>query len=257
MENSTTFDWALAMLGVSAGTLSKDEKQALETKGYTLLEGVFSKDRLTKLRQLFDETAREQSQAGPAEKETGTRHLKDLHRSETFWRVCLHPRILAAAFQVLGRRFVCSIPHGREPLQGFGQQGLHMDWSTSGHGNVFYVATGICLLDDFTSENGATRLVPGSHRNAARPNKTISDPAFTHPEQLTVRAAAGSVLFFNGHLLHSGTRNRTALRRRTLQFSFTAFDALYRNMGSGDQAATGDTAARFIFGYDDKSERIS
>jgi ectoine hydroxylase-related dioxygenase (phytanoyl-CoA dioxygenase family) len=266
MENSTlfsatseslTFELALAMLGVNDDTLSKDEKQALDTKGYAVLEGVFSKDQLTPLRQLFDETAREQSRAGPTEKETGTRHIKDLHRSEAFWRVPLHHRILAAAFQILGRRFISSIPHGREPLQGFGQQGLHMDWRTGGHANLFYVATGICLLDDFTNENGATRVVPGSHRKAEWPNKKISDPAFTHPNQVTVSAAAGSVLFFNGHLLHSGTRNRTTLRRRTLQFSFTAFEVRQWIMGSGDQVATRDPAARFLFGYDDKSESIS
>ena len=247
---SLTFELALTRMGVNDHSLNKAERQSLDTNGYAVLEGVFSKHRLTHLRELFDETARQQSQAGPTEKETGTRHLKDLHLREAFWRVPLHPRILAAAFHVLQRRFLCSIPHGREPLQGFGQQGLHMDWRTGGHGNVFYVATGIFLLDDFTNENGATRVVPGSHRNADWPSKKVSDPAFIHPNQVTVTAAAGSVLFFNGHLLHSGTRNRTSLRRRTLQLSFAAFEVRSWIAGSGDQAATDDCAARFIFGYD-------
>jgi ectoine hydroxylase-related dioxygenase (phytanoyl-CoA dioxygenase family) len=252
-RESLTFELALGMFGVSDDTLNKAEKQALDTTGYTVLEGVLSKEQLTHLRQLFDETARNQSQAGPDEKESGTRHLKDLHRSEAFWRVPLHPRILAAAFRVLGRRFICSIPHGREPLQGFGQQGLHMDWRTAAHAGVFYVATAICLLDEFTAENGATRVVPGSHRNAELPNKKISDPAFIHPDQVTVIAPAGSVLFFNGHLLHSATRNRTSLRRRTLQFSFLAFDVRHSIMGSGEQAAAADPAARLIFGYENIS----
>jgi ectoine hydroxylase-related dioxygenase (phytanoyl-CoA dioxygenase family) len=241
------------MLGVRDDTLNKDEKQALDSNGYAVLEHVLAKDHTGSLRQLFDETARQQSSTGPAEKETGTRHLKDLHRSEAFWRVPLHPRILAAVSHVLKRRFISSIPHGREPLQGFGQQGLHIDWRTPGHGEVFYVATGICLLDEFTHENGATRVVPGSHRNTELPNKKISDPSFIHPRQVTVSAPAGSVLFFNGHLLHSGTRNRSTLRRRTLQFTYLAFDIRQWVMGSGDQVATPDPAARFIFGY----ERIS
>ena len=238
------------MLGVRDDTLNKDEKQALDSKGYAVLEHVLAKDHVGNLRQLFDETARQQSPAGPAEKETGTRHLKDLHRSEAFWRVPLHPRILAAAFHVLKRRFSCSIPHGREPLQGFGQQGLHIDWRTAGHGDVFYVATAICLLDEFTNENGATRVVPGSHRNTELPNKKLSDPSFIHPKQVIVNATPGSVLFFNGHVLHSGTRNRTPLRRRTLQFSFIASDVRHSIMGTGEQAATPDPAARFIFGYE-------
>jgi ectoine hydroxylase-related dioxygenase (phytanoyl-CoA dioxygenase family) len=231
-------------------TLNKDEKQALDTKGYVVLEHVFPADHVANLRRMFDESARQQSSTGPGEKETGTRHLKDLHRSETFWRVPLHPRILSAASHVLKRRFICSMPHGREPLEGFGQQGLHIDWRTPGHGDVFCVATAICPLDEFTHENGATRVVPGSHRNTASPTKMISDPAFIHTKQLIVHAAAGSVLFFNGHLLHSGTRNRSPLRRRTLQFSFIAFDVLHWSMGSGEQAATTDPAARFVFGYE-------
>src|SRR5580765_8444275 len=123
-SESLTFEHALVMLGGRDDTLNKDEKQALDQQGYAVLEGVFSKDQLAILRQLFDETARQQSSTGPSEKETGTRHLKDLHRNETFWHVPLHPRILAATFHVLRRRFISSIPHGREPLQGFGQQGL-------------------------------------------------------------------------------------------------------------------------------------
>lgn len=238
------------MLEVRDDTLNKDEKQALDTTGYVVLQDVLSRHHVTNLRLLFDETVRQQSPAGPAEKETGTRHLKDLNRSEGFWRVPLHPRILAAAFHVLKRRFISSIPHGREPLQGFGQQGLHMDWRTPGHGDVFYVATGICLLDEFTHENGATRVVPGSHRNTELPTKKISDPAFIHPKQAVVSAPAGSVLFFNGHLLHSGTRNRSPLRRRTLQFTFLAFDIRLWIMGSGEQVASPDPAARFIFGYE-------
>ena len=242
------------MLGVRDDTLNKEEKQALDTKGYVVLENVLSGDHLTNLRQLFDDTARQQSPTtGSAEKETGTRHLKDLHRGEAFWRVPLQPRILAATSHVMKRRFIGSPPHGREPLQGFGQQGLHIDWRTPGHGDVFYVATAICLLDEFTHENGATRVVPGSHRNTALPNKMMSDPAFIHPKQVIVNGAPGSVLFFNGHLLHSGTRNRTPLRRRTLQFSFIAFDVRHWIMGSGEQAATTDPAARFMFGYENIS----
>jgi ectoine hydroxylase-related dioxygenase (phytanoyl-CoA dioxygenase family) len=253
MSESLTFESALAMLGVRDDTLNKDEKQALDTKGYVVLEDVLSKDDVTDLRVLFDETARQQSPAGPTEKETGTRHLKDLHEIEAFWRVPLHPRILSAASHILKRRFISSIPHGREPLQGFGQQGLHIDWRTPGHGDVFYVATGICLLDEFAHENGATRVVPGSHRNSELPNKKISDPAFIHSKQAIVTAPAGSVLFFNGHLLHSGTRNRSTLRRRTLQFTFLAFDIRHSMMGSGEQAATQDPAALFIFGYESNS----
>jgi ectoine hydroxylase-related dioxygenase (phytanoyl-CoA dioxygenase family) len=242
-----TIEEALAALGVTHDSLNAQEKERLDVLGYVVLEDVLS-DRLDDLRRLFDQRVAEQRPGAADPKETGTRHIKDLQRTEAFWRVCLHPRVLAAVFHVLHRRFVCSPPHGREPLQGFGQQGLHMDWTTGRIDGVSYVATAICLLDDFTAENGATRVVPGSHTYAKPPAKAIADPAYVHPQQVVVTAQAGSVLFFNGHLLHSGARNRSQLRRRTLQFSYTAHGSgIYFEAGD-DRPSPTDPAAQFIFG---------
>jgi ectoine hydroxylase-related dioxygenase (phytanoyl-CoA dioxygenase family) len=243
---------ALAALGVTTASLTGEEQRALNTQGYVVLEGVLSKDRLTQLRHLFDVAHAQQSPVGSSQKETGTRHIKELQNTEAFLRVCVDSRILAAAFHVLRRRFVCPFPHGREPLQGFGQQGLHMDWNRAAKGNLYYTASAICLLDEFTTENGATRVVPGSHRNPELPGRKTADPAYVHPGQVIITASAGSVLFFNGHLLHSGTRNRSALRRRTLQLSFIAHDALsfMTQEAPAQQLQVTDPAVRYIFGVD-------
>ncbi len=240
---------ALAGLGVTETSLKDDERRALNEQGFVVLQNLLSGDHLSQYRQLFDRAVAEQLPAGTSnQKETGTRHIKDLLGIEPMWRVSLHPRILAATYHVLKRRFVCGVPHGREPLPGFGEQGLHMDWRSSGHGDVYYVATAICLLDDFTPLNGATRVVPGSHLHAEWPNRKTSDPAFVHPKQVVVTASAGSVLFFNGHVLHSGTRNRSQLRRRTLQMSNTAFDVRTWISSENDRPPSSDHATQFMFG---------
>jgi ectoine hydroxylase-related dioxygenase (phytanoyl-CoA dioxygenase family) len=80
----------------------------------------------------------------------------------------------------------------------------------------------IWLLDEFTAENGATRLVPGSHLVAGAASDHVSDPAGTHPNEVLVLAPAGTVAVFNAHLWHGGTLNRTAERRRALHCYFTA-----------------------------------
>jgi ectoine hydroxylase-related dioxygenase (phytanoyl-CoA dioxygenase family) len=243
-----TIEEAMAALGVNGTSLTRHEKDALDRLGYVIFCDVLSADRVAALRRSFDEMNLKSQAPGMAQKETGTRHVKDLHREESFWRVCVQPRILAAAFHVLKRRFVCSFPHGREPLRGFGQQGLHMDWRTAAIHNQYFVASALCLLDDFTADNGATRVVPGSHRRAALPDRTMADPAFVHRDQIIVTAAAGSVLFFNGHLLHSGTRNAGSLRRRVLQFSFTAQEVVPPVTGATEFGVT-DPAVRYVFGY--------
>ena len=56
--------------------------------------------------------------------------------------------------------------------------------------NVFW------MLDDFTSENGATWIVPGSHKLGRRPNKDDLK------DQIQVIGPAGNCFIFDGRLIH-------------------------------------------------------
>ena len=73
----------------------------------------------------------------------------------------------------------------------------------------------IWLLDDFTPDNGATRLVPGSHRTGLMPDGTSS-----HPHETLLVAPAGTVVIFNSHVWHGGTRNTTDAPRRAVHAYF-------------------------------------
>src|SRR4051812_14222389 len=109
---------------------------------------------------------------------------------------------------------------GREPQGGFAgkQQGLHPDyWGKSydpAVGGPARSADSTWMLDDFTRENGTTRLVPRSHRRPGRPEDSMQDTSEDHPDQIVVEAPAGSVLIFNGHVWHAGSLNRSGARRR-------------------------------------------
>ena len=72
------------------------------------------------------------------------------------------------------------------------------------------------MLDDFTPDNGATRLVPGTHRLLAQPRDHMPDPQDEHPGQVLALGRAGSVLVFNGITWHGGTTNRTRRPRRAI-----------------------------------------
>jgi len=68
-------------------------------------------------------------------------------------------------------------------------------------------------LDEFTVENGATRIVPGSHNRIF--DRAI-DPATFEGETIRLTARAGSLVAFNGGLWHAGSANKTTGYRRAL-----------------------------------------
>jgi len=79
------------------------------------------------------------------------------------------------------------------------------------------VMTAIWMLDDFTIENGATRVVPGSHVVTTPLAKALAQPLAHHPREIVITGRAGSVLIFNGHLWHSGRKNESRGPRRCVQ----------------------------------------
>jgi ectoine hydroxylase-related dioxygenase (phytanoyl-CoA dioxygenase family) len=68
------------------------------------------------------------------------------------------------------------------------------------------------MLDAFTADNGATRIVPGSHR--AETVEPAADVAVSH--WVAPTGPAGSVLVFNGQCWHGGGANRSDGIRRAV-----------------------------------------
>jgi ectoine hydroxylase-related dioxygenase (phytanoyl-CoA dioxygenase family) len=50
---------------------------------------------------------------------------------------------------------------------------------------------------------------------------TMPDPVGAHPDEAKLIAPAGTVVVFNSHLWHGGTRNRTGSQRRAVHSYFT------------------------------------
>ncbi len=84
---------------------------------------------------------------------------------------------------------------------------------------VWYGCHAICALVDFTQDNGATRVVPGSHRNPWM-LKTRHDSRKPHPAQRQLSGAAGTVFVLNIHCGHSAVHNASYGPRHAI---FTAY----------------------------------
>lgn len=151
----------------------------------------------------------------------GTRHLNDLAvRSTLVADAVTRPALIELVRAVIGEVPQPTEVGWRCPQPGFGGQSLHADDLPKLDAGPDRVATAIIALVDFTADNGATRVVPGSHR---RPDlQQAAAHIDTHPDEVVLTGPAGAAFVFSGHLLHAGGRNRSDHDRSALQVVWRA-----------------------------------
>ena len=244
---------ALASLDVHDETLSEAEKAQLDRDGYLPLAGILTDGQIARFRARLDQLLQiEGEQAGKeVHQEAGTDRLADLVNKDALFDICFtHPRVLAAIYHVLGGEFKLSSLNYRAALPGQGSQALHADWSGPVAPGDYYVCNSIWLLDDFTADNGATRVVPGSQRSGQTPQQALADPRAPHPDEALLLAPAGTVVVFNSHTWHGGTLNHSSQPRRAMHSYFCRRDQTQqldqRQYLRPETAARLNPAARYI-----------
>lgn len=205
---------------------------ALDDDGYVVIPGVLSSEQIEQILTLV--AARLAALQGDVTvKHGGTLHLDDLTDGgpaiDASWS---EPRVVEAVSHLLGPDSGLARVHYRAPRPGHGAQHLHADGvAPSERGVPIAGATVILALVDFRPTNGATRVVPGTHRpGPAREIQRWAGPAAIkkrgllptqpHPGEAIVTCPAGAALVFAGSLWHSGTRNDSDSTRHSLQISW-------------------------------------
>ena len=185
--------------------------ETLHRDGCVLLRGVIPTPWRDALRDEFDAGEKPNSQ-WPVPRGPDWRHsLLDL--SPTVQETCRLPELVVAVGALIGEKFFLAQVEGREPLPGGGYQGLHRDLSSQRPGDT---ALAIVFLDDYGPANGATRVVPGSHRRG-----TLADYEDAS-QSVQLSGQAGDALVFDADLVHAGSLNVTGARRRSLLMTFFA-----------------------------------
>jgi len=219
---------ALRQLGAGPDQLSDEDRKQLDEDGYLPIPNALAPGQVAALRARFDQLVQEEGDRAGLEvhQEPGTHRLADLvNKGEVFDPCWTHPKQLAAAAYVLGyRQMKLSSLNGRAAQPDAGNQPLHTDWSTPVQPSDYYVCNSIWMLDDFTADNGATRVVPGSHRWRRIPRESMDDPRHEHPDEVLVTGRAGTVVIFNAHLWHGGRLNHSTQLRRGLHGLFCRRD---------------------------------
>ncbi len=142
-------------------------------------------------------------------------------RSETCRDLVMHPLVLGAVGKVLSKATSFQLHLTQvidigpdEPAQVIHRDQWAFDFFPFPRGYEVQCNT-IWAMDDFTAENGATRVIPGSVRFEDGLKFTEAD---TEPAEMK----KGSIVFYTGSLYHGGGANRSKASRAGINITYNA-----------------------------------
>lgn len=155
------------------------------------------------------------------------------HVSPVIEKYVRHPQICGALSQIAGAHLLewdgsveCMQAMYFVKPPGFQGQAWHQDEVYIPTRDRSLVGAWIAI-DDATKENGCLFILPGSHRKGyLYPQKEHENPdefdsalesyGFDDSSEVPVEVKAGTLVFFNGYLLHHSYKNRSDIYRRVL-----------------------------------------
>jgi ectoine hydroxylase-related dioxygenase (phytanoyl-CoA dioxygenase family) len=205
--------------------VSRDEVDrhlaAIADRGFTILEGVIEPELVAELSRDLERLERELA-IGPATNAfEGTKTVRVynlLAHGAPYTRIPVHEHVLPVVEGVLDSGCLVSSLSSIAIGSGEQAQPIHADDQliplTKPHAPI--VCNTMWALTDFTVENGATRIVPGSHVADRSPEYG------RHYDSIAAEMPRGSVLVWHGSLWHGGGANRTASRRVGIAMNYCA-----------------------------------
>lgn len=184
--------------------------ERLEHEGFVILESVLDREGVRSVVEaLAPLEARRPPGRNAFEGLCSTRVYSLAGKGEVFWRLAEHPRVVEIVDRALLPNWLLSTFQSIRLWPGESPQPWHTD-------DGFYdiprprgrlAVSAIWAFEDFGADNGATELLPGSHRwaSAEVPAGDVGAVPAIMP--------AGSVLLFDGGLLHRGGANRAQRTR--------------------------------------------
>ena len=180
----------------------------IDERGYTIVENVIGQDLTIELRDTIRSMFVEldvQPKGNRAEGFATKRMYNLVPRAPVFQRLPTHPGVLPIVENLLEPDCILSGTTAMDIGPSERLQGLHADDGLFKIGRPHrpMMSTTIWALTDFTADNGATRIVPGSHREPGHPDPSDDSIA------VAAEMPAGSVMIMDSQLWHCGGPNST------------------------------------------------
>ena len=199
----------------TADAVLQNHLRNLEENGFTIASDVLTEDELRFLRGTLDSIyATFDPERDGLRKVEGYRFASNLVNKGLFFEsIFLRSPVYDLARHLLGEDCILSSLNSLEPLKNQDHQGLHRDGPPAPDSGPI-VANSLWAIDDMNKANGATRLIPGSH-------KTDDPPPDDEAGVVYAEIPAGSVVITNAHILHGASANPSGRRRRVMHGYFT------------------------------------
>ena len=193
----------------------------IDEVGYTIIEGAFDDALADELRADLERMEREQG-TQPARNSFEGHHTVRIYnllaRGALYARIPVHENVLPVVEGVLDDGCLISSLSSIAIDPDETAQPIHADDQLmpipKPHPPT--VCNTMWAITDFTDENGATRIIPGSH-------KADRSPDYGKPyDSIPAEMAKGSVLVWHGSLWHGGGANRSDSRRLGIAMNYCA-----------------------------------
>lgn len=229
--------------------------ESLRHLGFAVIDGGYPLAALEGLRAAFDAArARAIKQYGDARLRSIDEHTTIrclLAHDKQFLELALNQRVHSVCNTLIGPSFILNqqnglINPGNEPT--YNQAAYHRDLPYQHFVSSRPLAiNALFCVDDFTVENGATKVIPASHKVEAFPSDSL-----IRLSEVTLSAPAGSFLLLDCMSFHCGGHNVSGRDRRAVNHVFTI--GLMRQQlnipAILGKRYSSDSAVRRLLGYD-------
>ncbi len=204
--------------------LAMDTEQHLaeiQAQGFTIIPDAIELDLIDSLNNALLEIETQQKIAPGKNAFEGHRTIRVynlLAQQKIFQRIPTHDLLLPIVEGVLDEGCLVSSLSSIAIEPGEIAQPIHVDDALYNFPRPHQplVCNSMWALTDFTEENGATRIIPGSHKRTVKPNYT------NEYETVPATMTKGSLLIWNGSLWHGGGANQSQERRVGIAMNYCA-----------------------------------
>jgi len=210
--------------------LSESDLKFLDDNGYLVINNALPFDLCDRVGERLDELAHFEARSIKGGYFYGSGRLQRIYqllgKDEIYRQMILHPICDQVMSHMFSRdnfhdKYYLTSFHGNILQPGAEAQIWHVDanvpdplppWIIRSNSNY--------VIQDLSEENGATEIVPGSHKFQRKPNKKEAE---THNlETISLCAPKGSLIFWHGHLWHRSGANRTSVNRTAILGAYAA-----------------------------------